>query len=180
MEPTEAASDLSLNSLESNDSVSLQSKSRGVHKLDVMTSRQFNRLCLVNLLLVVYTLVHVIGLYVACQTVLKGTKVETGLNGEDLKVQNVQSSYLLQGSRLHNRFIWTVFLDLDFHPLRCANNKEQWKAHKRRTSMVRRHGSYNFIKLFLCGADTDVPRPCIACWRRWERLASFQEVSQCA
>ena len=85
---------LSLDQNTSDGQVDRFNSIRAVHKLDVMGSTQYNRLVVVNLLLIVYTFGHVSVLFLCCQTVWKGEKTEKGVRGEDLTYQTCNPSYV--------------------------------------------------------------------------------------
>lgn len=74
------------------EGVTIQAESKAVHKLDVMTSTQFNRLCIINVVITVLTFIHVLALYLSCQTVWKGSVTMKGVSGEALKLQTCDPS----------------------------------------------------------------------------------------
>lgn len=63
------------------DDVELCHDTPAIHKLDVMTSGQFNWLLYINIGLTIYTFGHVLGLIVLCQTSWAGSKTEPNIDG---------------------------------------------------------------------------------------------------
>lgn len=53
------------------------------NKVDVMTSKQFNWLSVVNIVLVAYTFLHVIFLYFTCNTIWFDPRPAKKVHGED-------------------------------------------------------------------------------------------------
>lgn len=66
------------------DDVELCHDTPAVHKLDVMSSGQFNFLFNINIALTIYTFAHVLGLIVFCQTRWAGSKTGPNIDGTPL------------------------------------------------------------------------------------------------
>lgn len=68
--------------------LSLMTQKDGVDKLDVMTSKEFNRLWFINGFLFAVTCVHVLGIYLSCATIWKAPDlVAEGLCDETLTLK---------------------------------------------------------------------------------------------
>lgn len=78
-----ANSNLSLDYTENEGQLELQDSKGAVHKLDVMTSKQFNRMLFLNIILVVWTFVQVTVASSLCNTTWKGSKTRKGVDGKD-------------------------------------------------------------------------------------------------
>jgi len=66
------------------EDVELCKSTTAVHKLDVMTSSQFNFLLHINIGLAIYTFGHAIGLTIVCHTSWGGSETRKGLDGNML------------------------------------------------------------------------------------------------
>ena len=73
-----------------------------VHKLDIMSSKQYNRLIVVNFLLILYTFGHVSVLFLCCQTVWKGERSSRRRS----YLSNLQSFTCIFDHVVHRRFSW--------------------------------------------------------------------------
>jgi len=56
-------------------------------KLDVMSSKQFNRLTFLNIGLILYTILHVVFIITACNTAWLGTFTVNGIHGGHLTIE---------------------------------------------------------------------------------------------
>lgn len=75
-------------SVDGEDRTAISNHSKVSIKLDVMTSKQFNRLTFLNMGILLYTFIHVIFISTACRTIwLKSVRTK-GINGEALTLQH--------------------------------------------------------------------------------------------
>lgn len=83
---TKGDSSASKFSVDGEDDMQIEDNSVASNKLDVMSSKQFNRITFLNLAVVFYSFVHVIFISTACRTVWAQSVQTKGIHGDPLTI----------------------------------------------------------------------------------------------